>query len=41
MCIRDRDEDINQKSEFKRNSFYNDNEKESFFRNKRDDDPWI
>ena len=35
------DEDINQKSEFKRNSFYNDNEKESFFRNKRDDDPWI
>ena len=35
------DEEINQKSEFKRNSFYNDNEKESFFRNKRDDDPWI
>ena len=35
------DEDINQKSEFKRNSFYNDNEKESFSRNKRDDDPWI
>ena len=35
------DEDINQKSEFKRNSFYNDSEKESSLRNKRDDDPWI
>ena len=35
------DEEINQKSEFKRNSFYNDNEKESSFRKKRDDDPWI
>ena len=34
------DEDINQKPEFKRNSFYN-NEKESFSRNKKDDDPWI
>ncbi len=37
------DEDINKKSEFKRNSFYNDddNNKERSFRNKRDDDPWI
>tara|TARA_Y100000994_G_scaffold49127_1_gene38710 strand:+ start:2238 stop:2945 length:708 start_codon:yes stop_codon:yes gene_type:complete len=35
------DEDINKKSEFKRNSFYNDNENERSLRNKRDDDPWI
>ena len=35
------DEDINQKSEFKRNSFYNEKEKESFLRNKKYDDPWI
>ena len=37
------DEDINKKSEFKRNSFYNDDDdnKEGSFRNKRDDDPWI
>ena len=38
----DEDEDINKKSEFKRNSFYNDeNDKVRSFRNKRDDDPWI
>ena len=35
------DEDINQKSEFKRNTFYNDKEKESFLRNKKYEDPWI
>ena len=36
------DEDINKKSEFKRNSFYNDNaEKVRSFKKKRDDDPWI
>ena len=36
------DEDINQKLEFKRNSFYNDDDDENrSFRNKRDDDPWI
>ena len=34
------DEDINQKSEFKQNTFYND-EKERFLRNKKYDDPWI
>ena len=38
----DEDEDINKKSEFKRNSFYNyDDDKVRSFRNKRDDDPWI
>ena len=35
------DEDINQKSEFKRNSFYNKEEESRFFNNKREDDPWI
>ena len=36
------DEDINKKSEFKRNSFYNDDDDNlRSFRNKRDDDPWI
>ena len=35
------DEDINQKTEFKRNTFYNDDEDLKTFRNKRDDDPWI
>ena len=35
------DEDINKKSEFKRNSFYNDNKEVRSFRNKSDDDPWI
>ena len=35
------DEDINQKSVFKRNTFYNNDEKESFLRTKKDDDPWI
>ena len=35
------DEDINQKSEFKRNSFYNEEEKTRFLRNKTQDDPWI
>ena len=35
------DEDINQKTEFKRNTFYNDDKDLKTFRNKRDDDPWI
>ena len=35
------DEDIIQKSEFKRNSFYNEDEEIKTFRKKRDDDPWI
>ena len=35
------DEDINQKSEFNRNSFYNKEEQVRSFRNKREDDPWI
>ncbi len=35
------DEDINQKSEFKQNSFYNANEEEISFRNNKEDDPWI
>ena len=35
------DEDINKNSDFKRNSFYNDEEKIRSFNNKRDDDPWI
>ena len=35
------DEDINQKSEFKRNSFYNEKEEATSFRNKKEDDPWI
>ena len=35
------DEDINQKSEFNRNSFYNEKEQVKSFRNKREDDPWI
>ena len=35
------DEDINQNNEFKRNSFYNDKEVESSFKNKKEDDPWI
>lgn len=36
------DEDINEKSEFKQNSFYNDDDyKVRSFRNKKDDDPWI
>tara|TARA_A100000164_G_scaffold295373_1_gene269304 strand:+ start:3950 stop:4657 length:708 start_codon:yes stop_codon:yes gene_type:complete len=34
-------EDINQNSEFKRNSFYNEKEKTTSFRIKKDDDPWI
>ena len=34
------DEDINQKSEFKQNSIYNEG-KERFSGNKKDDDPWI
>ena len=33
------DEDINQNSEFKRNSFYN--EKEKTIRNTTENDPWI
>ena len=35
------DEDINQNSEFKRNSFYNNEEESRTLRNKREDDPWI
>jgi len=35
------DEDINQNSEFNRNSFYNKEEEVRPFRNKREDDPWI
>ena len=35
------DEDINKKSEFKRNSFYNNEDELRSFNNKRDDDPWI
>jgi len=35
------DEDINQNLEFKRNSFYNDKDEVSSFRNKSEDDPWI
>ena len=35
------DEDINQKSEFKQNSFYNKSEELRSFKNYRDDDPWI
>ena len=34
------DEDINQKSDFNLNSFYNEEQVKSF-RNKREDDPWI
>jgi len=35
------DEDIIQKSEFKPNSFYNDEDELRSLRNKREDDPWI
>ena len=35
------DEDIIQKSEFKPNSFYNNEDELRSFRNKREDDPWI
>ena len=35
------DEDINQKSDFEQNSFYNDEEETIVSKNKRDDDPWI
>ena len=35
------DEDINQNSEFSRNSFYNEDDEVRSFRNKREDDPWI
>ena len=35
------DEDINKKLEFNQNSFYNDEEKVSSFKNKSEDDPWI
>mgnify|MGYP007000460822 len=34
-------EDINKKSKFKQNSFYNDENEMRSFKNKRDDDPWI
>ena len=35
------DEDIKQKSDFKRNNFYNEEEELKTFRNKSEDDPWI
>ena len=35
------DEDINKKSEFNQNSFYNEEEEIRSFSNKRADDPWI
>ena len=35
------DEDINQKSEFNKNSFYNEEKEIRSFRNNREDDPWI
>ncbi len=35
------DEDINQKLEFDRNSFYNEDEEIRSFSNKREDEPWI
>ena len=35
------DEDINQNSEFERNSFYNNKGVERSFSNKKEDDPWI
>ena len=35
------DEDVNQKSEFKRKSFYTDKEVVNSFENKSQDDPWI
>ena len=35
------DEDINQNSEFNRNSFYNEDEEVTSLRNKKEDDPWI
>ena len=35
------DEDINQKVEFKRNIFYNDEENKRALRNKNNEDPWI
>ena len=35
------DEDINQNSEFNRNSFYNDEEEIRSSKNKKEDDPWI
>ncbi len=35
------DEVINQNSEFKRKSFYNDKEEARSFRNKKEDEPWI
>ncbi len=35
------DEDINQKSDFKQNTFYNKDEEDSSLRNKKYDDPWI
>ena len=35
------DEDINQDSEFKRNSFYNEERISRSFSDKKEDDPWI
>ena len=35
------DEDINQNSEFNRNSFYNEDKEVRSFRNNKEDDPWI
>ena len=37
----DEDEDINKKSNFAQNSFYNEEEKVRSFRNKSEEDPWI
>ena len=35
------DEDINQNSDFKQKSFYNDEINSRFFSDKKEDDPWI
>ena len=35
------DEDINQNSDFKQKSFYNDEKSPRFFSDKKEDDPWI
>ena len=35
------DEDINKNSEFRQNSFYNENQSDRTFRNKKENDPWI
>ena len=35
------DEDINKKSEYNRNSFYNDENETRSIKNRRDEEPWI